>query len=324
MTQDPAAWRGDDLRADRSWVVELDDAHRDELRAAATALSAVPLSDITRESAPLPTLAPVLAACREQLQHGLGVLLVRGVPVDALTEDPCRTTFWLIGRHLGDPVSQNRDGELITDIRDVGNDPSDPDVRLYTTAAEQDFHTDGADLIGLLCLRTAREGGLNRVVSSVTVYDEVVAARPDLAPLLEGDWHFFLHTQEDGTPLTFPLPIVRRDGDRVSSFFIPWYIRRAQGLPGVPDLTPEQDEVLRLYEATANRPDLYLDMDFAPGDMQWIRNAVVLHKRTAYTDWPEPERRRHLLRLWLAARDFADGDELLRAGIPTGAAPSTT
>jgi len=297
---DPAAWRGADLRADRSWVVELTEEQRAELRA----------------GGPLVALAAAVRDWRARLQTGLGVLLVRGVPVEDLTGQECRDVFSLLGSHLGDPVGQNRDGDLLTDIRDVGNDPSDPDVRLYTTAAEQDFHTDGADLIGLLCLRTAKSGGINRVVSSVTVYDEIVAARPDLAPLLEQDWHFFLHTQDDGTPLTFPMPIVRRDGDRVASFFIPWYIRRAQGLPGVPDLTPEQDEVLRLYEATANRPDLYLDMDFRPGDMQWIRNAAVLHKRTAYVDRPEPGRRRHLLRLWLAARDFADGSDLLRGGIP--------
>ena len=303
MTTDPAAWRGSDLRADTSWVVELTSAQRDELRAAAT-------------SGELSTLVPILQDWRRELQRGSGLLLVRGVPVEDLTEDKAREVFALLGGHLGEPVSQNKDGDLITDIRDVGNDPDDPDVRLYTTAAEQDFHTDGADLIGLLCLKTAREGGINRVVSSVTVYDEIARERPDLAPLLLQDWHFFLHTQSDGTPLTFAMPIVRRDEGVTASFFIPWYIRRAQGLPGVPDLTPEQDEVLRLYESTANRPDLYLDMDFRPGDMQWIRNAVVLHKRTAYVDWPEPERRRHLLRLWLTAREYADGDELLRSGIP--------
>lgn len=305
MSSDPAAWRGSDLATDCSWLVELDEQQRFELAAAA-------------DTGELPTLTPVLEHWRHVLQAGRGVLLVRGIPVEQLTEQQTRELFQLIGRHLGEPVSQNREGDLLTDIRDVGNDPNDPDVRLYTTAAEQDFHTDGADLIGLLCLQTARSGGLNRVVSSVTVYEEVARARPDLAPLLLQDWHFFLHTQPDGTPLTFPMPIVRRDGGRTASFFIPWYIRRAQGLPGVPDLTPEQEEVLRLYEATANRPDLYLDMDFRPGDMQWIRNAVVLHKRTAYTDWPEPHRRRHLLRLWLTAREYVDGDERLREGIPAG------
>ena len=297
---DPSAWRRADLEADRSWVVELDADQR-------SALLDGELPD-----------PGVLAGWRRQLQSGRGLLLVRGLPTDELGGEGCRELFPRLGAQLGDPVSQNREGQLLTDILDIGNDPTDPEVRLYTTAAEQDFHTDGADLIGLLCLRGARSGGLNRVVSSVTVAQEVATARPDLAPLLEQDWHFFLHTQDDGTPLTFPMPIVRRTGDQVASFFVPWYIRRAQGLPGVPDLSPDQDALLRLYEQTANRPDLYVDMDFRPGDMQWIRNAVVLHKRTAYTDWPEPDRRRHLLRLWLAARDFSDGDELLREGIPAG------
>ena len=135
---DPAAWRGSTLTTDRSWVVELDDAHRAELLHAAHA------------DAPLTTLVPLLAQCRRELQSGRGVLLVRGVPVEELDDDGCRRVFSLLGRQLGEPVSQNREGELITDIRDIGNDPDDPDVRLYTTAAEQDFHTDGADLIGLI------------------------------------------------------------------------------------------------------------------------------------------------------------------------------
>src|SRR5690349_6252909 len=116
---DPAAWRGEDLRADSSWVVELTDGQRAELLAAAA-------------NGELPTLAPVLRDWRRQLQSGLGVLLVRGVPVDELTEEQARSVFTLLGSHLGDPVSQNKDGDLITDIRDVGNDPADPDVRLYT------------------------------------------------------------------------------------------------------------------------------------------------------------------------------------------------
>jgi len=164
--------------------VELTEPQRDELRSAVT-------------TGELPTLTDVVRDWRRQLQAGLGVLLVRGVPVEDLTDDQARTLFTLLGTHLGEPVSQNKDGDLITDIRDVGNDPNDPDVRLYTTAAEQDFHTDGADLIGLLCLKTAREGGINRLVSSVTVYDEIARQRPDLAQLLLQDWHFFLHTQKD-------------------------------------------------------------------------------------------------------------------------------
>jgi hypothetical protein len=70
-----------------------------------------------------------------------------------------------------------------------------------------------------------------------------------------------------------------------------------------------------MMEQTANDPGLYLDMEFRPGDIQLLKNSVILHKRTAYEDWDEPERKRHLLRLWLAAPDFEDGDEQLRGGI---------
>ena len=112
-----------------------------------------------------------------------------------------------------------------------------------------------------------------------------------------------------------PFPICRFDGKSLATFFIGWYIRRAQSFPGVPRLTDDQRALLDLYEATANDPALYLDMDFRPGDIQFLNNSVILHKRTAYEDYAEPHRRRHLLRSWLAARDFEDGDELLRRGV---------
>jgi hypothetical protein len=198
----------------------------------------------------------------------------------------------------------------------MGADPTDPNTRLYATKVEQDFHTDGADIIGLLCLRPAKTGGMSRIVSSVRVFNEIHAKRPDLAPLLFEEWYFHLHGQGmEGMPPYFTLPIARWNGKHLMTFFIPWYIRRAQGLEGVPKLTPEQDELLRLYEKTANDPKLYLDMEFEPGDIQWLKNSVILHKRTAYEDHEDPEKQRYLLRLWLSASDFEDGDPLLRIGI---------
>lgn len=322
----PEAWVGRDLERDPArWTHELSPADQAELVAAAATLRDTPLQSITRDSAAMPGLAPVLRRLRAQIQTGLGVVLVRGFPTDALSLDDVRRVYWLVGCHLGEAVSQNGAGDLMCDIRDTGADPTDPDVRLYTTSAEQDFHTDGADIIGLLCLRAAQNGGgISRLASSVTVYNEVARQRPDLVHLLFEDWHWYLHGQQpsDVAP-TFAFPITRWDGAHLATFFIGWWIRRAQGVPGVPALTPEQEDVLRLYEQVANTPGTYLDMDFRPGDMQWIRNAVVLHKRTAYTDPPDPAQRRHLLRLWLTARDFADGDELLRGGLPGASAVTT-
>jgi hypothetical protein len=205
-------------------------------------------------------------------------------------------------------MPQNLEGETITDIRDTGEDPADPDVRLYRTRAEQDFHTDGADVIGLLSLQIARRGGASRIVSSVRVYQAVRAARPDLAPLLLEPWFFRIPgARARGLPEALPRPIVTDAGAKIESFYIGWYIRNAQGVAGVPPLDDRRRELLELYERTANDPALYLDMDFQPGDVQWLRNAFVLHKRTAYEDHAEPARKRHLLRLWLAIERLADG-----------------
>jgi hypothetical protein len=135
-------------------------------------------------------------------------------------------------------------------------------------------------------------------------------------PLLFEPWHFHLHGEfPPGVPAFFEMPICRWDGKNLATFFLGWYVRRAQQLEGVPRMTHAHEELLGLFEETANDPALHLDMEFRPGDVQWLKNSVILHKRTAYEDFEEEEQKRHLLRLWLTARDFEDGDDRLRAGM---------
>jgi hypothetical protein len=232
-----------------------------------------------------------------------------------MSDEEAALAYWALGLHLGTPVPQNFLGETLVDIRDTGADPSAPSTRLYKTRAEQDFHTDGADIIGLLCLRTSKRGGESRIVSSVTVFNEILRRRPDLAPVLFRDFHWHYFEPQMEAPVHFSRPICAERGGGLNTFFIPWYIRRAQDLPDVPPLTAEQRATVELLESTANDPALYLDMEFRPGDVQLLKNSVILHKRTAYEDWDEPARKRHLLRLWLAAPHFDDGDEQLRRGI---------
>ena len=301
-----AAWAGPALAQTPSWIVPLTADERAELRSALKQLRAQGLADDAPRP-PLVTLQPTLRRWRDALRDGVGFVLVRGVPIEDCTRDEAAALFGLLGRALGDAVPQNGAGELICDVRDTGADPTDPHTRLYTTRAEQDFHTDGADVIGLLAL----VGGERRDPRR-----RLRARRPDLVPLLFDEWCFHLHGSfPPGFPAYFRMPICRWDGAHLATFFLGWYIRRAQALPEVPPLTDTQREVLALFEETANDPALYLDMQFEPGDIQWLKNSVILHKRTAYEDFDEPARKRHLLRLWLTARDFADGDERLRSGL---------
>ncbi|HSP96681.1 MAG TPA: TauD/TfdA family dioxygenase [Candidatus Dormibacteraeota bacterium] len=318
----PAAWRGSELASSDAWIYHLSSAEIAEIAQLVDGLRGAGTSreQVTREQVPLRALAPAVRAWRDTLARGRGFVLVRGLPVERMSADAAALAYWALGLHLGTPVPQNFDGELLTDVRDVGADPRDPSTRLYKTRAEQDFHTDGADVIGLLCLHGARRGGESRIVSSVTVYNEIRRRRPDLAATLFRDfyWHYF--EPQMPAPTYFVRPICAERGAGLNTFFIPWYIRRAQEIPDVPPLSDEQRATIEIVEATANDPALYLDMEFRPGDVQLLKNSVILHKRTAYDDWEEPDRKRHLLRLWLSAPDFDDGDEQLRAGITLGGA----
>jgi len=315
-----AAWRGSDLAQTDDWIDRLSPVEQDEIERLVARLrrAGKSLHDLTREDVDLGPLAATVRAWRDEVANGAGFVLVRGLPLDRLSEDDAILAYWALGLHVGAPVSQNLRGELLTAVRDTGADPNDPSTRLYKTRAEQDFHTDGADIIGLLCLHGAKSGGESRIVSSVTVFNEIVRRRPDLAKVLFRDfyWHYFEPEMEK--PVHFVRPICALRGGSLNTSFIPWYIRRAQELPGVPAMTVEQREALELVERTANDPELYLDMEFLPGDVQLLKNAVILHKRTAYEDFEEPARKRHLVRLWLSAPDFVDGDDQLRRGIALG------
>jgi hypothetical protein len=313
----PAAWAGAELAPRTDWIHVLTPAEVADVERVVTIVrrNGAPREQLTRADVPFDALAPAIASWRETLAHGRGFLLVRGLPVERMTHDDAVAAYWAIGLHLGTPVSQNFQGELLTDIRDTGADPNDPSTRLYKTRAEQDFHTDGADVIGLLCLRGAKAGGESRIVSSVSVVNEIARRDPALVPVLFEDFHWHYFEPHMPSPVHFARPICRDQNGRLNTFFIPWYIRRAQELPDVPRMTEDQAAALAAVETTANDPALYLDMEFRPGDIQFLKNSVTLHKRTEYEDWDEPERKRHLLRIWLAAPDFDDGDEQLRRGI---------
>lgn len=314
----PAAWLGADLRGRDDWVYRFSAAELAELDAALERVRArnLAIPHIAREDFPLPTLAAVIEGWRLELHHGRGFLLVRGFPADRYAEAEAAIVYWGIGQHLGIPVSQNADGDLLGHVRDTGDDPDDPTVRLYKTRRRQDFHTDGSDLVGLLCLHGAKAGGESQIVSSVSIFNEVLRRRPDLVPLLFEPFCWDAHGQEaKGEKPYWEFPMCHYANGELKTFFVAWYIRNAQRHPDVPRLTPEQNALIELIEEIAHDPRFHLDMDFEVGDMQFLRNAVILHARGEYEDWPEPKRKRHLLRLWLAARGSAETDPRFREGI---------
>ncbi len=317
-TQHPAAWRGADLTTSTVWLHELIPDEVGELVNLVDRLqrAGVPVDQLDREPLALPCLAPVVDGWADELDGGRGFVLVRGMPVDELGEDGSAMAYVALGLQLGVPVSQNAAGDLLGHVRDDGSDPDDPTVRRYRTRLAQPFHVDGSDVVGLLCLQPAKSGGLSQIASSVTIYQEVARRRPDLEPLLREPWYFDRYGEErPGERPWFAAPILSGLGDRFQFVYLRWYIDKAQSHADVPRLTVAQVELLDLIDELAHDRAIHLDMDFQPGDMQWLANRTILHSRTAYQDHDDPARRRHLLRLWLTLhRNLADGTGL--GGIP--------
>ena len=320
----PAVWRSGDL-ARSEWSVELSGEQRAVIAAAARAAARRGLRPdrLTREQFPLSELQDAIAGWSSMLSDGRGFVLLRRFPVDLLTDEEIELAYVGLGVHLGRPVSQNAAGELLTHIRDDRLPESGPQVRLYRTRKRQDFHTDGADIIGLLCLHPARTGGESRLASAYAVYNEILRRRPDLLEVLyEPMWWDRNGEEAEGEEPAYALPVLHDVDGMPRVFFVGWYIRDAQRHPQVPRLRPEQHEALAIIEEIANDPGFHVEMDFQPGDVQLLNNAKILHAREAFEDHDDLEQRRHLLRLWLSAHDFASVEAGLRAGISVRTAPS--
>lgn len=316
--ESPAAWLGSDQRNRTDWIYTLSAAENAELDSAIRSHRAKrePLKDVVAGEYPLPRLMPAIRGWMRELDDGRGFILVRGFPAEKYPKDDAAFAYWLMGLQMGRPVPQNRHGDILGHVRNDGADPNKFGIRLYRTRVKLDFHTDGADIIGLMCLRKAKSGGVSRIASSVSVFNEFMRRRPDLVPVLFEDFYWDCEADAlEGEPLYFKFPIYRSDQGRLGVLYIGWYIRNAQRFPDVPRLTPAQREALDLIDSIANERAFHVDMDFQPGDMQFLKNAVILHARTEYEDWEEPERKRLLLRLWLTNLGFKDGDGQLRQGM---------
>jgi Taurine catabolism dioxygenase TauD, TfdA family len=302
----PSAWYGPDI-ADRSeWIETLAAAELAEIESASLRLAEREIDWRTLEKGdfPLPTLERRLSSILHDVLEGRGFVLLRGLPVEAWGQRLSAVAFLGLGLHWGRLRPQNRHGHLIGHVKDAGLTSQDPNVRIYQTRERQNYHTDSCDVVGLLCLHPAKSGGLSSLVSSVTMFNEMRQRRPDLARVLferiETDRRGEV---PDGRKPYFCIPVFNWSSGLLSTIYHRNYINSARRFPDVPPLTPEQIEALILFDELANDPALNFQMGFQRGDIQLVHNHTMLHDRTAFEDWPEPERKRHLLRLWLAPQN---------------------
>jgi hypothetical protein len=295
----PVAWSGPELTAEESWTYRLRDDDVRELDAAlAVARDRRPIVEQgVREDFPLTTLAARLARIGERLEQGRGMYLLRGLPVERWGARETARVLWGIGTHLGRAIPQNARGDLVGHVRDEGKELSDPHARGYQTRAAQSLHVDRCDVVGLLCVNKARSGGISRVVSSMRVHNELLDRCPWHLGTLYTPFAIDLRGEErEGEPPVYYRPVYSYYGGALSCGANATYIRSGQERVGRPLNAAQTEAIDAFYDACERHT---LSMDLEPGDFQLLNSYVTLHDRTAYDDYDEPDRKRHMLRLWL-------------------------
>ncbi len=321
----PTSWLGPDHQRSDEWILELELTHRQELLGAlgAAEVAGLDFLEMTRESFPLPTTGPLLVSMLDDLLEGRGFVLLRGVPIEGLSERQIELLYWGMGLHIGVSLPQGVEGtELFAHVRDEGVDRTSNygGGLLNRHSGALPFHTDTSDIVGLLCIHPAMRGGTSTIVSAVAVHDEIIRRRPDLAAVMYEPW-WFDRKRGDGPDSFARCPIYAVNGaGRLFAFYGPDLYKYAQRGEHVPNLSDQQWEAMALIDEINGSPEYQLHMDFQPGEIQLINNYAVMHSRTAYEDHPDPALKRDLIRLWLTLdQDLDIPEEFNERGLRTRA-----
>lgn len=300
----PAAWIGKEMvQQTDSWLIKLTGEDITDLENAAHHYLSLgkDIGEITATDFPLKSFSSHLQQLSKKLLHGAGFEVLRGLPIENYTQEFAATIFCGIGAHLGSARSQNALGHILGHVRDIGTSSNDTNARIYQTSERQTFHTDSADVVGLMCLRTAKQGGRSLLVSAESIYNCMLEQRPDLLQKLFDPIATDRRGEiPEGAKPYMEIPILNWHKHKLTVFYQRQYIESAQRFESAMQLTDKHIEALNMFDTLANDPELYIEMQLQTGDMQFVYNHSQLHDRTGFIDWPEPEKRRHLLRLWLS------------------------
>jgi len=301
--QHPAAWVGDELTQRPEWNLVLTVGEVDELLSVASKTEVAFDCRVESDTNPvaLPLLTTKAGEIRDRLEEGSGAVRVTGFPAGEVDESTAKKAFWHLCRNIGTPISQSATGVRLFDVRDAGFADTDKRARGPNTRKKLSFHTDRCDVIGFLCYRQAKSGGENLVVSSMSMFNTMLAERPDFVEVLMQPFFYQRHNVDTGNEKTYiEQPVFSIYEGHFASNLLRVLIDRAYAMPDTPEMTDLQREALDFMEQLASRESLHTRFRQEPGDMLFLNNFVTLHRRTEFTDHEEAAQKRHLLRIWLA------------------------
>jgi hypothetical protein len=291
----PAAWRGEDLSNDESWMIHLSSSMINMIDAALAEVKARGLSfpNFTKDDFPIHALSNDLEKYAEEMENGKGFLLLRGLPIDSYDSEDIDIINYGIGLHLGTPVCQNLKGDLLGKVMNVG-DITKKETRVYETNLYLPYHTDLSDVFGLMCVRQAKSGGLTSLVSSGAVYNEILENYPEYLSVFYRPM-YYAHLGRDSSNKA---PVFSYHDGKLSTRYLRQYIELGAELQERP-LSRVEIEAMDVFDEIIHKEEIRLDMMLEPGDLLLANNYAVMHSRTSFEDFDEIEKRRKLVRLWV-------------------------
>ena len=295
----PMAWRGSEIRSKDDFARDLTGRQQAALLEVLARVQGIPRNDIRREHCGHPDLDAELEKVFNEIQHGRGVVVLRGAPIGGLSVDDIEKMYWVLGTHLGEALSHNSIGVRMTRVQEERLKDGTQTARGTKSRAELAMHCDSTDILGLMCVRPARSGGETQFSSVLAVHNDILATRPDILPILyRGFPHHRRGEQPDGMPMVTPydIPIFCNVDGYISSYIAFGSIYAGlQALGRTP--TEQEQEALDILQDTMIR--LQFNLSWEAGDICFANNLAMFHSRSDYVDWDEPEKRRLLLRYWL-------------------------
>lgn len=298
------AWRSATLRR-KDWFVAIPGAVLDEIAAVVETLRANPVPTIALDANDycLDASRRLMRRLRTMLDDGAGFVVLDRLPVDRYAKEELSAVYWLLSSLIARPVAQSFGGTLLYDVHDTGKKIATR-VRGDKTRQKLAWHTDygfnhPSPYIGLLVLRTSKSGGGSRVVSLATIHNEMRRRCPELLARLYRPYYWNRQGEHPpGDPITNANPIFRFDGKRLNARVNRRLLQVGHELMDEP-MDPEGAAALDALYAMMDEPDLNFGFDLASGQIQYLNNWRCAHQREDYVDYDDPDKRRHLVRIFL-------------------------
>ena len=328
----PSVWTGEELAERDDFRYRFSNHDILEIRKAVERSQQISGDAMILSDFHMPEFSKRCKEFQDRLENRSGVIRITGFPVDQFSTEEITRFFWAMTQQVGTPLPQTEHDDRIFNVRNEGYKLDNPKARGPNTAKRLSFHTDRCDVIAFFCIKQAASGGENQLVSSAAVYNRILNTRPDLLAILMKPFCYKRHSVDTANPRPFCMqPIFSFCEGHFAATFLRVLIDRADLDPALPSLTNDQREALDYLEEVANSPGMQIEFRQQPGDILLLNNWTVLHRRSAFVDYDDLEKRRHLLRVWLAVPNsrpldptFKDNFGETQAGAVRGGFPINT